>query len=197
MTATMISSRLWLDLGTAAPMTNWAQKSPNNAAASRVVSDRLARMATANTDWAAVRRSSSRWRATIGRPDQDDDAMAKTTGRVPTSSVHWLTLDDTSVPRPALVLSRHAYRPATSSSGASEASGASHWTRKNSLIPNVWPVSTRAVAKCSAQARITIAAATNRPTTDARRRATVNVPIRAAGPTRCGSSAGALEIRTM
>ena len=154
-------------------------------------------MATAKNDWAAVSSTSSRWRAMIGSPSTVPEAKAKAMGSVPTSRVHWLTLDDTSVPSPALVLSRQAYRLATSSSGASEASGASHWTRKNSLIPNVWPVSTRAVAKCSAQARITIAAATNRPTTDARRRATVNVPIRAAGPTRCGSSAGALEIRTM
>ena len=65
-------------------------------------------MATANTDWAAVSSSSSRWRATIGRPWRLPEAMANTMGRVPTSSVHWLTLDDTSVPRPALVLRRQA-----------------------------------------------------------------------------------------
>ena len=29
-------------------------------------------------------------------------------GSVPTSNVHWLTFDETSVPRPAFVFSRHA-----------------------------------------------------------------------------------------
>jgi len=44
---------------------------------------------------------------------------------------------------------------------------------------------------------MTRAATTKRPTTAARRRTTEKVPMRAAGPTRSGSSAGALEIRTM
>ena len=47
--------------------------------------------------------------------------IAKTMGSVPTSSVHWFTFEDTSVPRPAFVFSRHAKSPATRSSGDSEA----------------------------------------------------------------------------
>jgi hypothetical protein len=85
---------------------NWAQNSTNSAPASRSDMDRLIRMATAKNDWAAVRRTSSRWRAMMGNPSRLPEAMAKAMGRVPTSSVHWLTLDDTSVPSPALVLSR-------------------------------------------------------------------------------------------
>jgi len=87
---------------------NWAQNSENSRPASRTDSDRLHRVATAKSDWAAVSRISSRWRAMIGRPWSDPEAMAKAIGRVPISSVHWLTLDETRVPRPALVLSRQA-----------------------------------------------------------------------------------------
>ena len=35
-------------------------------------------------------------------------ANEKTIGSVPTSSVHWFTFDETSVPRPALVFNRQA-----------------------------------------------------------------------------------------
>ena len=95
------------------------------------------RIATAKTDCAAVRNSSSRCSA-LDRQAVELDAreIANTIGSVPTSSVHWFTFDDTSVPRPAFVFSRHANRPATSSSGASDASGASHWTSRNSLMPS-------------------------------------------------------------
>jgi hypothetical protein len=57
-----------------------------------------------------------------------------------------------------VVLRCQAYSPATSSSGASEASGATHWTRKKGLMPNCSPVWTRPSAKCSADSRITTAA---------------------------------------
>src|SRR3954469_23842476 len=97
-----------IELGTSAPTTNCAQKRPNSHIASLVLSERLASSATANTDCPAVRNSSSRWRATIGNPDQLPDASANTIGSVPTNRVHWLTFDDTNVPRPALVLSRQA-----------------------------------------------------------------------------------------
>jgi len=36
------------------------------------------------------------------------EAMANTIGRVPTSSVHWVTIEETRVPRPALVFRRQA-----------------------------------------------------------------------------------------
>src|SRR4051812_14533277 len=117
--------------GTTAPSRNWAQNRPKRASASLMVIDRLARIAMANAGWAAVRNSSSRWAASVGSPWWLEDAIAKTIGSVPTRRVHWLTLADTSVPKAALVLSRYAYSPATSSSGASDASGATHWTNRN------------------------------------------------------------------
>src|SRR5947207_13467646 len=94
--------------GTAAPMMNCAQNNANNVDASRLLRLRSQRAASANTDWAAVSSSSSRWRATIGRPWRLCDERAKAMGSVPTSSVHWLTFDDTSVPNPDDVLSLHA-----------------------------------------------------------------------------------------
>ena len=60
---------------------------------------------------------------------------------------------------------------------------------------NSSPVATSASAKCSAESRITTAANTNIAITLARLRGIRKVPIQRAGPTRCGSSAGALEIR--
>ena len=89
-------------------MTNCAQKSAKSANASRSDSDSVARMATANTDWAAVRSSSPRWSLSIGSPWWVPDANAKTMGRLPTSSVHWLTLAETRVLSPRADLSRHA-----------------------------------------------------------------------------------------
>ena len=62
-------------------------------------------------------------------------------------------------------------------------------------MSNCSPVATSDSAKCSAESRITTAANTNIPITLARRRGIRNVPIQRAGPTRCGSSAGAFEIR--
>ena len=73
----------------------------------------------------------------LGRGEQQLDALlgvdrqavegaaeiAKTIGIVPTSSVHWLTLLDSSVPSESDALSRHANRHATISSGASLAAG--------------------------------------------------------------------------
>ena len=107
-TATTTRSMPWLLDGMRAPSRNWAQKRPKRAPASRAEMARLARMATAKNDWAPVRRSSSLWAASMGRPWWLADVMAKTTGRVPTSSVHWLTLADTRVARPALLFNRHA-----------------------------------------------------------------------------------------
>ena len=103
-------------------------------------------IATAKNDWAAVRNSSSRWTALIGRPSRDALEIANTIGSVPTSSVHWFTFEETSVPRPAFVLRRQANRPATRSSGASEASGASHWTMRNGSMPSSRPASSRELA---------------------------------------------------
>ena len=96
-----------------------------------------------------------------------------------------------------MVFSRQAYSPATSSSGASEANGATHWTRKNWLMPSSVPVSTRESAKCSAHARMTAAATTNRPMYQARRGAAVFSPTHAEGPISSGSSAGARATRML
>ena len=146
-------------------------------------------MLTANSDWAAVSSSSMRCWASIGRPSKVPAEIAKTIGIVPTSSVHWLTLLDSSVPSESDALSRHANRQATISSGASLASGATHCTRMNGSTPRLSPVCTRPSAKCSAQARMTAAAKTNsacrplpprgRQPADPRRRAAGPAPPRA------------------
>ena len=169
---------------------NCTMKSPRRSRASRTLMLRLARIATANADCAAVTNSSSRCSASSGRPWCDFDEIANTIGKVPTSSVHWFTFDDTSAPRPALVLSRHANMPAISSSGASEARGASHFTSRNVLTPNSSPVDTSDSANGSAQSRMTAAAPTNITPTAIRRSRTGRVATNSAVPTRCGSSAG-------
>ena len=92
-------------------------------------------MATANSDCAAVNSSSRRCEPAIGNPCRLRDEIANTSGSDPTSRVHWLTLELTSAPRAALVCSLHANSPAMMNSGASDASGASHCTRKNSEMP--------------------------------------------------------------
>ena len=53
------------------------------------------------------------------------------------SNVHWFTFEEISTPMPAPARPRQASRLATSTSGDSEASGASHWIRRNSETPNV------------------------------------------------------------
>jgi hypothetical protein len=56
------------------------------------------RTATANTDCAAVR-NSLRWSESSGSRAAPEE-IAKTMGNEPTSRVHWLTFDDSSVPNP-------------------------------------------------------------------------------------------------
>ena len=119
--------------GSTAPSTNCDTNSPNSARASRTLMLRFDSTVTANADCAAVRNSSSRCSESRGSPLVAPPKTTNTIGNEPTSSVHWLTFDDTSVPRPPLVLSRHAKRHAMSSSGASDASGASHCTSRNVL----------------------------------------------------------------
>ncbi len=64
-------------------------------------------------------------------------------------------------------------------------------------MPTVSPVATSASAKGSAHSRITAAANRNMTTTADRRPGVGKVPTYLAGPTRCGSSAGAFESRTV
>ena len=66
------------------------------------------RIATANSDWAPVMRSSKRCSVSSGSPSRVPAEMAKTRGRPPTSSVHWLTLLESSVPRESPAFSRQA-----------------------------------------------------------------------------------------
>ena len=141
--------------GSALVATSCTTNSDSRSRASRTLMLRLARIATANADCAAVTNSSSRCSASSGSPWWVADEIANTIGSVPTSSVHWLTFDDTSAPSPAFVLSRHANIPAISSSGASDASGASHFTRRNVLTPNSSPVATSDSANRSAHNRMT------------------------------------------
>ena len=195
MTPTPTRSTARKSPGSTPPSTNWNRNNPSSANASRTVIDRFVSTATAKADWAAVRKSSSRWSESIGRPCNAPAEIANTIGSDPTRSVHWFTFADTSVPRPAFVFNRHANKPATSSSGASDASGASHCTSRNVSRPNCSPVSTSDCANGSAEARITPAAARSITMTTVRRRAVGRSPINWAGPTRCGSSAGARLIR--
>src|SRR4029453_3050709 len=188
-----MSSSVWP--GTIAPMTNCATNSDSSSAASPSDSSRLSSTATANALCAAVSSSSLDWTGSPGSPAGLRDEIANTSGSVPTSSVHWLTLEETRVVTPLVTNSRQAYNPATSSSGASDASGASHWTNRNELIPNSSPLWTSPSAKCSADSMITIALNRKHATTHRRRVRVGNVPIQAAGPTRWGTSGGALEMR--
>ena len=80
---------------------------------------------------------------------------------LPTSSVHWLIFDESSVPSASPPRSRHANRHTTMSSGASEASGASHCTSRNWSTPSRAPVPTSPFANGSAAAS-TIPAATTK-----------------------------------
>ena len=84
-----------------------------------------------------------------------------------------------------------------SSSGASDARGASHCTSTNSLTPSSVPVSTSDSAKCSAHKMTVPAATANMATTARRRRLSSSPPMYSAGPTRWGSPAGAREMRTV
>ena len=74
--------------------------------------------------------------------DDNERALYFSRAAVPFSRSEWQ----------AAVARDGSKREATRSSGASEASGASHWTRKNSLIPSTSPPSSRLSAKGAAQA---------------------------------------------
>ena len=82
------------------PSTNCEMKSPNSIHASCTLMLRFTSTAIANTDCAAVRNSSSRWSESRGRPARCPAEIANTIGSEPTSSVHWFTFDDSSVPKP-------------------------------------------------------------------------------------------------
>ena len=115
---------------------------PKTDRASTVVNSRLPRTATPKTDWAAVRASSWRLSDDSGMPCRLCEAMAKAMGRLPTSTVHWLTLEETSAPNPTDGAQAPRIDAATTSSGASDANGATHWTRKYCVhvpAPIRWP----------------------------------------------------------
>jgi hypothetical protein len=119
---------------------------------------RLAMMATAKSDCAAVRNTSSfcsksKWRASICPAP-----IEYTSPSVPISSVHWFTFDEMSVPIPAWALRRKVNRMAMIISGASDARGATHWIRRKVLMPKLSPIWMRPSAKCSATKRMAAAA---------------------------------------
>ena len=154
--------------------------------------DRLASTATANTDCAAVTNSSSRCTASIGSPWSVADEIANTIGSVPTSSVHWLTFDDTSAPRPASAFSRHANMPGDEQLG--------RFRRERRDQRDEQEVVDRELATgLDERLRERLRAQQDRDDRrreqhaddDPARRASAAIPMRAAGPTRCGSSAGA------
>jgi len=116
--------------------------------------------------------------------------MAKAMGNPPMSSVHWLTLEEIRAPMPAAARIRQAIRLAAMNSGASEASGATHCTSRNSSMPSSVPVCTNPSANGSAEARMIPAAKANSSTRTGRRRRFGRLPITFAGPISSGSSAG-------
>ncbi|HEX6853708.1 MAG TPA: hypothetical protein VF204_00300 [Streptosporangiaceae bacterium] len=80
-------------------------------------------------------------------------------------------------------------------SGDSDASGATHCTIRNLSIPRSVPAPISECANGSAETRIAAADPRNSAATIVRRRRVGRAPIRAAGPTRCGSEASARETR--
>ena len=100
------------------------------------LTDRLATMATAKTDCAAVTNSSTRCTVSRGRPWRTPANIEKTMGSVPTSSVHWLTLEEMRAPKPVRLPAARRTRRPPAVLGASEAVGAIHLTRRNSLTPD-------------------------------------------------------------
>jgi len=69
---------------------------------------------------------------------------------MPTNKVHWFNLAERRLPNADPACPLNVSMIATVNSGASEASGASHWTRRNSLIPSAFPVFTSPSQKISA-----------------------------------------------
>lgn len=101
---------------------------------------------------------------------------------------HWLTFDEISVAIAAVPFPRAAKRIAMMNSGASEASGASHWTSRNRSMPSSVPAETKLSANGLAHSRITAPDARKRLTTTMRRRRSGSSPRAAAVPIRSGSS---------
>src|SRR3990170_6930580 len=114
-------------------------------------------------------------------------------GSVPTSRVHWFTLEEMRVPRAIVAEFLNTKMDATMISGASEARGASHCTSRNLSIPKLSPVARRPSAKGSAEDRIT--AAENRKSTIVvtRLHAVDSDAMFSGGPTSSGSTCSARE----
>ena len=102
--------------------------------------------------------------------------------------MNWFTLEATSTAIASVERRSNTNNIATTTSGASLASGATHWMRTNSEIPKARPVSTSESAKASATTRIAAAADANNRITDTRRCVFGSAMSAAAGPTPCASS---------
>lgn len=86
-------------------------------------------MATPSNVWVAVSTNSSTWRASRARATSPPPRKCAT-GSEPTSRLHWFTLEAMRVAIAAAPEPRRANMTAMMNSGDSEASGASHCTRK-------------------------------------------------------------------
>ena len=164
-------------------MKNWTANSPKRAYAAQRGNRSASRTATPSRVWVAVSSTSSTCRAS-STSEVEPPPNRWATGRLPISSVHWLTLALISIPSASAALPRKANSSATMNSGASDASGASHCTSRNWSSPSASPLPISASANGSAQARMTSAEPANIATTSGRRCAAGSAPIRAAGPTR-------------
>ena len=80
-----------------------------------------------------------------------------------------MIFEETSAPKAAVVAPRQANSVTMTSSGASDAIGATHWTSRNSLIPNSCPVATSDSPNGCATSRMNPADRAPRTATIARR----------------------------
>ena len=157
---------------------------------------RLIRIATAKRDCPAVRKTSATWRPSISMGDNDVPEMLKAIGRDPTSSVHWLTFEEIRIVIPAAARPRRASIAARMNSGASEASGATHCTSRNSSIPSDRPESTSPSAKGSAAAMTVPAANVKRPMITPQRSFSGSAAMARGGPNSSPSRGGDREEST-
>ena len=189
----------WMCSGPTAVATNCTMNKPNISCASRVDIDRL--ISTAHGE-GRLRRGEEQLLALVGVDRQavlaTPTRIANAIGSVPTSSVHWLTLDDTSVPRRVVGVEPHGVE------AGHEQLGRLGRQRRQPLHEEELAHAERP-ARADERLGEVFGAQQDHPggedeQPDHRRRAgwrTEKVPNHMAGPTRWGSSAGAREMRTV
>ena len=118
----------------------WVMKRINRVMPPLLEKEKLDNRTRANNDCAAVSTISMDCLLSIGKAASSPADTEYTIGRVPTNKVHWLILYDNKTVNAAEARDLRAKIVATAISGDSEANGATHWIKKNSSIPAVFPV---------------------------------------------------------